>query len=131
MKKKRLLCGALAALTVTAGMVMPASAANSASATLNKGAKSVWSGKIVDNQIALTEAWNSADSARNVYYDFKYYNGSSYKKDKNAADLDPNDSLHSTVYSNKKAADMTWILQINTWNCWYNGCYAYGKIAKA
>lgn len=105
---------------------MPASAG--VGATLNKDKKSAWSGEIVGTAIELTKAWNDGSSERNVYFDMKYYNGSSWVKDKCAANLDPNESINASVSSNKKAAQMSWGLQVNTWNCWYSGCYAHGNI---
>lgn len=126
MKVKKLLYGILATLIVVMGFIIPVGAAQTA--TLTVGNVSAHSGVIVDTFTILTQAWNSSTSARNVYFDFKYYNGSSWKKDKNAADLDPNDSIHDYIYSSTKVTDMSWKLQINTWNCWYNDCYASGSI---
>lgn len=123
--KKRILCSILSAVMIASLMALPASAA---SATLNIGDISAWSGQVQGTYVVLDDAWNDASSARNVYFDFKYYNGSSWVKDKNAANLDPDDRINSLKYSNTKGASMSWLLQINTWNCWYDDCYAYGNI---
>lgn len=132
MKKRKILCGILAALVIICSLTLFASAADTASATLNGNAVSAWSGQINNaRQIELTKAVNEARSKHRAYFDFKYYNGSSWKKDKNAADLAINTSIGNThVKSNLKGAGMSWILQINTWCCWYRDCFASGTIEK-
>ncbi len=125
MKVKKFLCGALASVLVFSYMIIPV---NAASATLNTNQTSVWSGEEMGEEIALVEAFNNASSEREVYFDLKYYSGTRWKKDKCAATLHPNDRLQQYVLSSRKAAPVTWILQINTYNARHTGCSAYGSI---
>lgn len=132
MKKRKILCGILAALVIICSLTLFASAADTASATLIPTAVSAHSGQINDaKQIKLTEANNAASSKYKVYFDFKYYNGSRWIIDKNAAALKRNTKIYDAVYSNKKDVSMSWMLQINTYTCLFTGCSAYGAIARA
>ena len=121
--KKRMLATAFSIAMLFSVLALPASAVE---ATLNKGRGSAWAGQVQSRRVILSKACNDDSSARNVYFDFKYYNGSKWVTDMNAANLNPNSTLKSPKKSNNKDAQMSWILQINTWNCWYSDCYAYG-----
>ncbi len=125
---KKILSVILSVAMLTLILAFPASAAT-ATGTLNKKDVSAWTGSLTDTQISLITAINYDDSDRKVYFDFKYFDGSGWKKDKNAAGLDVDTQKLSIEYSSSKDYAMSWIVQINTFNCWYTGGHAYAVIS--
>lgn len=126
---KKFLSVILSVAMLTLISAFPATAETS-SATLDKGDISAWTGSLSGKQISLISAINYADSARKVYFDFKFYTGSSWKKDKNAVGLNVNTCIYSPLYSNSKDYSMSWVVQINTYNCWFDDGHAYGLISN-
>lgn len=121
--KKKLVSFTLAIMVVISLFAVPASAAG---VTLLKVQKINNSASVFGNQ-KFCNGWNDKDSAKTVYLDMKYYNGSSWVYDSGAS-IAPNCKLNSSVWSNKKGAEMSWRLWINTYAALYTGSYAYGEI---
>lgn len=125
---KKILSVVLSVAILMVVFAFPASAATS-SATLDIGEVSAWTGSLSDTQLKLTSAMNYPDSARKVYFDFKYYNGKEWKTDKNAVGLDVNRSIVGAIDSSVFSQVMSLVVQINTFNCWFTDGHAYGAIS--
>lgn len=119
----------LSVVMLVLAMILPVSA-DTASATLTTDEKSVWTGVLFGRQIRLTTAINYEDSARKVFFDYKYHNGTKWVTDKNAVALEPNRSISSPLSSSQLDQSISWRVQVNTYLCLYKNCHAFAEISN-